>query len=130
MPEHLRRSGKQRIKKMSTTATKDQHEFWRRPAACVRWRGAGVAALASIAIGMGIFPVAAAGSPQIQTSHTLYPPRPSVAHTQAVRTAATNPPSGLDKRKMMLTPEVRKRIAAARKSQSGKKAPPAKKGNR
>jgi len=114
---------------MSTTATRVQHAYWRWPAACVRWRDA-VAALASTAMIAGIFPVAAAGSPQIQTSHTLYPARPSVAHTQAVRTAATNSPNGPDKRKMMLTPEVRKRIAAARKSQSGKKAPPAKKGNR
>jgi hypothetical protein len=88
------------------------------------WRGAAAIMFTTV---IWIFPTPAAASPQIQTSHSLYPPRPA-ARTQVNRPAVTSPAT---RKQPMLTPEVRKRIADAKKhKQAGQKAKPSKQSKR
>jgi hypothetical protein len=97
---------------MSRAAIGARQEF-RRPLAarlmrCVR--GATIRlAMVSVALVTGIFP-GAARSPQIQSFHPLYPTRPPRAVSGP---AAAKPASGMAKRMGKLTPEDRKRMAAA-----------------
>jgi hypothetical protein len=109
---------------MSKAAIEYQQEFSRSPATRLGRCVPGVAVrlgIASVALVAGIFPVAAR-SPQIQSFHPLFPPRPltrSVSAPPAIKPA--NLPA---KRKGKLTPKERKRIAEAMNS---RKAPPAQK---
>jgi hypothetical protein len=129
---------KRRIKKMSRAAILDQQEFRRPPAARFR-RCVGGGFLASTAR-LGIMSVALvawilpanARSPQIQSFHPLFPTRPSTAHARSVSAlAAAKPARGLAQRKGKMTPEERKRLAAAMKPRTANgKAPQVKKGAR
>ncbi len=93
--------------------------------------GSGLTIIASTAMVAGIIlAAAAAASPQMPSFHPTYPVRPPVAHTPSVTAAATKPASGPNKRKVMLTPEVLKRIADAKKRQAATRKAPAKKSKR